>query len=86
MKIRRIEDIEKEKHDEDRANVRNEISEDINEVIGNIFGKPKKRKRGFLGWAWFFIKIIAIIILIIIIADIILGSIWLLKFLIQNLF
>lgn len=87
MKIRTMDDIEREKRKEDRNKMRSEISEDINEVIGNVFGKPeKKNKKGFLSWLWFSFKIVGIIFLFIIFLDLVLGSVWLLKFLIKSLF
>ena len=87
MKFKTMDDIEREKQKENRIKMRDEISEDINEVIGNVFGKPeKKKKKGFFSWIWFFIKILGGLFLIVILADILLGSVWLLKFFAKSLF
>ncbi len=78
MVIKRLEDIEREK----RENFKNQIAKDITDVTNKIFEKPKSRKT-ILG------KILNILIYIlvgIIILNLILGNIWLLKFLIKDLF
>lgn len=78
MVIKRLEDIEREK----RENFKNQIAKDITDVTNKIFEKPKGRKT-ILG------KILNILIYIlvgIIILNLILGNIWLLKFLIKDLF
>lgn len=83
MKIRDLDDIEREKHNEARDKMRREVSEDINVVLGNVFGSSKKEKLGVFGWI---IRSLIFIILGIIVVDIVLGSAWLLKFLIKDLF
>ena len=87
MTIKTIDDIEREKHEEKREKVKSEISEDINDVIGNVFGKPKiKRKKTWFNRVFDVLKILGLILLVIIVIDIVLGSIWLLKFLMKSLF
>jgi hypothetical protein len=85
MPIKTLDDIEREKHREERGRMRKDISEDINEVIGNIniLKKPKKDKKGFFGWL---IRIIIFLFIAIVLINFILGNIWLLKFLIKSLF
>jgi len=85
MAFKTIDDIERERHHEEKGKMRKEISEDINEVIANIniLKKPKKEKKGFLGWL---IRIIIFLLIAIITVNFILGNIWLLKFLIKSLF
>jgi hypothetical protein len=83
MKIHNLDDIEREKNKENREKIKNEISEDINDVLGNVFGKQKKEKPGILGWI---LRILIFAILGLIIADIILGSVWMFKFLVKDLF
>ncbi|MBS3078915.1 hypothetical protein J4218_02225 [Candidatus Pacearchaeota archaeon] len=85
MPIKTMDDIEREKHKEERGKMRKDISEDINDVIGNIniLRKPKKEKRGFLGWAFW---IIIFLIIAMVVLNFFLGNIWLLKFFIKNLF
>jgi hypothetical protein len=83
MKIKTMDDIEREKNAENREKMKKEISEDINDVVGNIFGKQKKKKRSILKW----IAIISLFLLTtIIILNFVLGNIWLLRFFIKSLF
>jgi hypothetical protein len=83
MKFRTMDDIEREKHNEGRTKMRNEISEDINEVIGNVFGKPKKEKNNAAGWI---LRIVIFLLIGVILINLILGNIWLLKFFLKSLF
>ncbi len=85
MTIKTIDDIEREKHREERGRMRKDISEDINEVIGNIniLKKPKKEKKGFFGWL---IKIIIFLLIAMVVVNFILGNVWLLRFFIKSLF
>jgi len=87
MAIKTMDDIDREKHREGREKMKMEVTEDVNDIIGNIFGRPKpKRRRGF--WIWFLLilKIIGVIFLLILAADLVLGSVWLLKFFLKGLF
>lgn len=86
MAFKTIDDIEREKDYEKRKKFVGDISEDVNEVIGNVFGKPKKKKNGVLSWIWNALKILGLIFLMVILVDIILGSVWLLRFFIKSLF
>ena len=87
MKFKTMSDIDEEKRKENRDKFKTEISEDINDVIGNVFGKPKiKKRRTWVDRIFDVLKILGIILLIIILIDIILGSVWLLKFFIKSLF
>ena len=62
-----MDDIDREKHKEGREKMKIEVTEDVNDIIGNIFGRPKpKRKKDFWGWMFGILKIIGIILLIII--------------------
>lgn len=84
MAVKTMDDIEREKQKEKRDRMRKDVSEDINEVIGNInILKKKKNKRSVIGWIVF---IILIVLGLIIFTNIVLGNIWLLKFLIKSLF
>jgi hypothetical protein len=85
MPIKRLDDIEREKRKEERATMTREVTEDINEVIGNVFKKPK-RKKTFLDYIFFIIKFLGVIILIMIVINLVLGNIWLLKFFLKSLF
>lgn len=86
MAIKTMDDIDREKHNEDRNKMKTEISEDINDIFGNVFGRRIKRKKSFFGRVFDVLKIIGLIFLIIIILDVVLGSVWLLKFFIKSLF
>jgi hypothetical protein len=83
-----MDDIDREKHKENREKMRLEVTEDVNNILGGIFGRPrsKRYKRSLLDWIFFILKVIGIILSIIIIADVILGSVWLLKFFLKSLF
>lgn len=85
MPFKTIDDIEREKHDENREKIKTEISEDINDVIGKVFRKPKKRKT-WIDRVFSILKILGLMLVIVIIIDIVLGSVWLLKFLVKSLF
>ena len=83
MKIKTMDDIEREKNTENREKMKKEISEDINDVVGNIFGKQKKKKRSILKW----IAVISLFLLTtMIVLNFVLGNIWLLRFFIKSLF
>jgi hypothetical protein len=87
MAIKTMDDIDREKHKEGREKMKLEVTEDVNDIIGNIFGRTKpKRKRSFWNWIFTILKIIGVIFVILVLADIILGSIWLLKFFLKGLF
>ncbi len=87
MKFKTMDDVERDKHNEGRVRMRTEISEDINDVLGNVFGKPKtNNKKGIFGWIIYILKWIGVIFLIVLVADLVLGSIWLLKFFLKSLF
>jgi len=83
MAIKTMDDIERDKHNEGRVKMRTEISEDINDVIGNVFGKQKKQKNSIIGWV---LKIVIFLLLGMIIINFILGNIWLLRFFLKSLF
>lgn len=87
MPIKRLDDIEREKDKERREKMKRDISEDINDVIGNVFGKPKTvRRKGPMDMLFLLLKIFGILILVMIFINLILGNIWLLKFFIKDFF
>ena len=75
MPIKRLEDIEREKHEEKREKLKQRITEDTKDVLEGVFGKPKKRS--LFGKI---LRFILIAILLITIINLVLGNIWLLKF------
>lgn len=82
-KFRDLKDIEEDINYRKREKFREDVSKDITKVWKNIFKEPpKKKKNYFLG----FIKWFGILFLGVFIINFILGNIWLLRFLIKNLF
>ena len=75
-----IDDIERDKKREENR----EIAEDINSIIKGIFprkpSKPKVKKK-----RWKILKILGFLFLLIFMINLVLGSIWLLKFFITDL-
>lgn len=87
MAFKTMDDIEERKRKENREKMKIEISEDINDVIGNVFGKPNTRKRKtWIDRLFNVLKALGIIILLMIVINLILGNIWLLKFFMKSLF
>jgi len=85
MAFKTMDDIERDKHKEGRDKMKREISEDVNDVIGNIFKKTNRRK-SWLDYLWSIIKILGVIFLLIFVINLLLGNIWLLKFFLKSLF
>ena len=79
MVIKRLEDIEREKHEEKRE----KLVGDINHVIEGVFNKPKKDNKGPI---WLLVKIALASVLLITLVNIVLGNVWLLKFFWNELF
>ena len=79
MKITRLEDIEKSKHEEKT----DKITEDINRVMDGVFKKPKKNKNSFIRKIG---KISLVVLLLMVIVNLVLGNVWLLKFFWSDLF
>ena len=73
MKITRLEDIDKKKHEEKRE----KLTEDINQVMDGVFKKPKKNENSFIRKIG---KISLVVLLLMVIVNLILGNVWLLKF------
>ena len=84
MPVKTLDDVEREKHNQSREKTKKEISEDVNDVLNNVFKKPKKKSP--FSWIFLLLKILGIIVLILIIINLFLGNIWLLKFFIKSLF
>jgi hypothetical protein len=73
MKITRLEDIDRRKEVEKR----DKITEDINQVMEGVLGKKKKKGSN---WIWTAGKISLFILVLMLVANLVLGNIWLLKF------
>ena len=83
-KIISLDDIDRKNKISQRAQFRDDISEDVNYVINKVTGGDKeKQKKSF--FKRFFI-ILGIILLIMAVINILLGNIWLLKFFIKEFF
>lgn len=78
MVIRRFEDIERDKHEEKR----DKVVDDINYVVENVFKKPKQNG----GIFWFIVKIGIGLVLLVTFINLILANVWLLKFFTKSLF
>ena len=86
MAFKTIDDIEDKKKKESREKMKTEISEDINDVIGNVFRRPKPRKKTLMDRIFTLLKWIGVIMLLVVVLNLILGNIWLLRFFIKSLF
>jgi hypothetical protein len=86
MAFKTIDDIEDRKRKESREKMKTEISDDISDVIGNVFRKPKIRKKTWFDMFLNLLKIIGVLMLLILFVNLILGNIWLLRFFIKSLF
>ena len=78
MVIKRLEDIEREKHEQKRE----KLIVDINHVLDGVFKSPKKEKNVI----WIIGKILLLILLVVIFVNLVLGNIWLLKFFWEEFF
>ncbi len=74
MKITRLEDIERQKHEEKRE----KLTEDINEVMEGVLGGKKKKKEESIWWTVG--KIALLIFVLMVVVNLVLGNIWLLRF------
>ena len=72
MKITRLEDIDRKKHEEKRER----LTEDIGHVMDGVFKKPKKESN----WFWTAGKIAIGIVILMLVVNLVLGNIWLLRF------
>ena len=73
MKIIRLEDIDKRKSDEKRER----LTDDINKVVDGVLGGSKKKESN---WIWTVGKIALCVLVLMLVANLILGNIWPLKF------
>ena len=84
MVIRYLDDIERDKKNRERRERNEDLAEDIDDVINKVF-KPHQKKKNQSFLVAFFMVLLKIGIAVLIL-DLILGSFWLLKFLINDLF
>lgn len=86
MAIKTMDDIERDKHNEDRNKMKREVTEDVNDILGNIFGRPKRTRKSWLDRVFNILKLLGILVLIMIVINLVLGNIWLLRFFLKSLF
>ena len=84
-KIRTIDDIERDKRKEEKEKAKEEISQDIKDIMGKVFPKKEKQKKKF-SWIKFLLKLFGCLVLLLIFVTIILGCVWLIKFFIGGIF
>lgn len=80
--IRGIDDIQKEKEEEERKNLENKITDSIKNVVTKVREDQKKRRSPFVK----FIILAGILIIGMIVVNMVLANIWLFIFLIKQLF
>ena len=85
MIFKTLDDIERKKEEEERKEFKEDLSEDIKEILKKVFPqiKPKKKKKN---WFLKILKWLGILFLGLIIINFILGNIWLIRFLLKDLF
>lgn len=89
VEFKSLDDIEKEKSERARNELKEHITEDINQVFGNVMQKrrkereEKKKKRKW--WVKLLLTLLTLGLLLLAI-NFILGNVWLLKFFIKDLF
>jgi F0F1-type ATP synthase assembly protein I len=89
VEFKSLDDIEREKHEEERERLKKNVSKDINEVITNVLEKRRKeadKKRKTRKW-W--VKLLLALLslgLFLMVLNFVLGNIWLLKFFIKDFF
>jgi flagellar basal body-associated protein FliL len=84
-----LDDIEKERENKSREDMKKNIVKDINDVFGNVIKKRKeeteKRKKKRKWWVKLILALLILGLLLLVI-NFVLGNIWLLKFFIKDLF
>lgn len=93
MVFKGIDDIEKEKNQREKEKFKKDITNDTTEVVENVLNniedvfKRKKIERTKKRPLWRkILGLLGIIFLFILIIDLLLGSVWLLRFFIKSLF
>ena len=84
IKIKTLDEIEKEKEDEEREEFKDKVTTDIRNIFDSIFRRPeepKPKKKKFSFW-----KIFGFLFLLLLLLTILFGCIWLLKYFIKGIF
>jgi len=89
MTFKDMNDIENESRERERAELKEKVVTDINEVFSNVLKKrkeqgeiKKKKRKWWIKLIWLILTLGVLLFLI----NFILGNIWLLKYFIKNLF
>jgi len=89
MTFKSMDDIEREKNEEQRKKLKENITEDITDIFGGFLKKSKeekiKRKKAQPFWKKL-IKFLFIVGLLILVLNFVLGNFWLFKFFVKSLF
>jgi flagellar basal body-associated protein FliL len=84
-----MDDIEREKADEQREDMKKKIVTDINDVFGNVIKKRKdereQRKKKRKWWVKLLLALLSLGLFLLVL-NFVLGNIWLLKFFVKDLF
>ena len=86
MAYKSLDDVEREKEKAEREKFKEELSQDVEDVYNRIRGNIGKRKKKKQSIIVKIIKWLALLFLLIFVVDLLLGSVWLLKFFIKSLF
>ena len=87
--FRSIDDIERDKNNRERETLKKNISKDINDVLGSVMDKRRQKaieKRKKRKWWVKLLLALLVLGLLVITLDFVLGSLWLLKFFVKDLF
>jgi type II secretory pathway component PulL len=89
MSFKDLDDINRENQERERAELKEKVVTDINEVFGNLLKRrkiekeiKKKKRKWWVKLIWLILTLGVLLFLI----NFILGNIWLLKYFIKNLF
>jgi len=93
MSYKNIDDIERERQERAREKLKENITDDIDDVMKDLFdrfrGESEKRKRERKdkeSWIVKLLKLLGLIGLGLLVINLILGNVWLLKYFIKSLF
>jgi len=89
MTFKDMNDIENESRERERAELKEKVVTDINEVVSNVLKRrkaeseiKKKKRKWWVKLIWLILTLGVLLFLI----NFILGNVWLLKYFIKNLF
>jgi hypothetical protein len=85
MNIKGIDDIEREKKEEERIRTRNEITSDISQIFRGLKKQRQAERRNKPLWIKV-VKLLAIIGLLGLVLNFVLANFWLFRFFIKDLF